>query len=213
MERDSTSCMKILECKNSAGKKNPSERAVNQHTTQELHSLASSWTTRSRHTAGNQHLCQCGLHQRALHGLFGLCEATCNFSKVIPSHFLCLFQHATLKEFKHFQHYNRPPHFSCTRIIRRRLHLTFSETCCWHHSMRRLNKRHTSEVWQEHLLSDTGRNDQLITLDHILQLTQIAHIVDLPAKLKTERERKLEWLICEQQWWWFSLFITMKTEI
>lgn len=55
--------------------------------------------------------------------------------------------------------------------------------------MRRLNERHTSEVWQEHLLSDAGRNDQLITLDHILQLTQIAHIVDLPAKLKAEREK------------------------
>lgn len=35
------------------------------------------------------------------------------------------------------------------------------------------------------LLFDTGRNEQLLTLYHILQLTQVAHIVDLPAKLET----------------------------
>lgn len=33
---------KMFECKNSAGKKNPSERAVKQHTTHKLHSLTSS---------------------------------------------------------------------------------------------------------------------------------------------------------------------------
>lgn len=35
------------------------------------------------------------------------------------------------------------------------------------------------------LLSDTGWDDQLVTLDHVLQLTQVAHVVNLPAKLKT----------------------------
>ena len=40
------------------------------------------------------------------------------------------------------------------------------------------------------LLFDTGRNEQLVTLHHIFQLAQVAHIVDLPAKLKTTgRER------------------------
>jgi len=40
------------------------------------------------------------------------------------------------------------------------------------------------------LLFDPRRDEQLLTLHHVLQLTQVAHIVDLPAKLKTtERER------------------------
>lgn len=180
---------KMFECKNSAGKKNPSEQAVKQHTTHKLHSLtSSSFSVEHKESAHSWETSSCAsVATSGCYGHLDCDEAT--FSKIIPSHFLCLLQHATLKEVKHFQHYNRPPHFSCTRIIRWRRHLTLSETCCWHHAMRRLNERHTSEVWQEHLLSDAGRNDQLITLDHILQLTQIAHVVDLPAKLKAEREK------------------------
>lgn len=41
------------------------------------------------------------------------------------------------------------------------------------------------KTWSQLLLSDTGRDEQLIALHHILQLTQITHVVDLPAKLKT----------------------------
>jgi len=39
------------------------------------------------------------------------------------------------------------------------------------------------------LLSDAGRSDELLALHHGLQLTQVAHVVDLPAELKaTHRE-------------------------
>lgn len=40
------------------------------------------------------------------------------------------------------------------------------------------------------LLFDGGRNKQLFALHHILQLTQIAHIVDFPTKLKTVQEHR-----------------------
>lgn len=42
------------------------------------------------------------------------------------------------------------------------------------------------------LLFDRGRNKQLFALHHILQLTQIAHIVDFPTKLKTVQEQRAE---------------------
>lgn len=42
-------------------------------------------------------------------------------------------------------------------------------------------------IWNPLLLFDTGRNDELLTLHHVFQFTQIAHVVDLPAKLKTTK--------------------------
>lgn len=39
-------------------------------------------------------------------------------------------------------------------------------------------------------LSDARWNDQLLTLHHILQLAQVAHIVDLPAELEAAHKRR-----------------------
>lgn len=39
-------------------------------------------------------------------------------------------------------------------------------------------------AWRQASLSDARRDDQLVALDHVLQLAQVAHVVDLPAKLE-----------------------------
>lgn len=38
-------------------------------------------------------------------------------------------------------------------------------------------------AWQASL-SDARRDDQLVALHHVLQLAQVAHVVDLPAELE-----------------------------
>lgn len=39
-------------------------------------------------------------------------------------------------------------------------------------------------AWRQASLSDARRDDQLVALDHVLQLAQVAHVVDLPAELE-----------------------------
>lgn len=39
-------------------------------------------------------------------------------------------------------------------------------------------------VRQQASLLDARRDDQLVALDHVLQLAQVAHVVDLPAELE-----------------------------